>query len=679
MAALAICLSVLLFVPLAYLIFRCTQVPAPDLKAFAQYALEPTDILPEPAEKLCFFSALLFFPLAIAGSVLVVNRFSEETLCSFGRVASVPIWLYLAALLFGSETVHLNSWYLKYTGLGLAFPYRLVAFALVFLAWKYGKPPGPRLTGLLLGAPLLALGLTCFLHANDPYVVHSHIMAVYYSVVQVYEGRILLYDFYNQYGLYPYFLLPLYRLVGLTMEIFSVSMGLLTVGCFAGIYFILRRLCRSQALALVGFLACLNFNYFYLKQIQCVLEIVPYLDQYFQYWPIRLLFPILTLLFLCRYFESGKRSYYLVGMLLFSAGCYWNLDSGVPAWGTWVLSLGYSEFLRPIPRRQSWRNALNHLMVAAACLLLVTGLIEIGLFLACSQWVPLSGMIQIHKVFYGVGFFMLPMELPHSWAMVALLYFAGLAWAFQAFRNGQDELRPKLVFALSILGIGCFSYFQGRSHDWVLLAVSWPATLLAIISIDELASGRTQRGPLAAATFWLLLTLVLNYALSLPLALKDVFPYVKPRLVGRPVLPEGHQLHEEIDYLEHRQSGYPKRMIILSNHSALLHQLTASQFLTFDSFCEMFRIDDWSRLAASIETENSPLIIVGFDFFRDDPKKAWRQLVIKALEGHYHRIEASPNRRLQIYAPNRGETYQPPPVDPEPPPPTPPPPPPPPV
>ncbi|MBS2034193.1 hypothetical protein JST97_04350 [bacterium] len=150
----------------------------------------------------------------------------------------------------------------------------------------------------------------------------------------------------------------------------------------------------------------------------------------------------------------------------------------------------------------------------------------------------------------------------------------------------------------------------------------------------------------------MLITLLVNFTISLPLSFKGVAPYVKVRLIGQPTEPAGHKLHEEVDFLENQHSRYPKRMIILSNHSALLHQLTDSQFLEFDSFTEMFRLEEWQRLANTIEAETSPWIIVGFDFVEDDLDKSWRQLVNSALQKHYHRIKASSNQRLQIYAPN---------------------------
>jgi hypothetical protein len=39
---------------------------------------------------------------------------------------------------------------------------------------------------------------------------------------------------------------------------------------------------------------------------------------------------------------------------------------------------------------------------------------------------------------------------------------------------------------LSVLGLGHFSYYQGRSHDYTLTAVWWPAFILLTISAGML-------------------------------------------------------------------------------------------------------------------------------------------------------------------------------------------------
>ncbi len=61
--------------------------------------------------------------------------------------------------------------------------------------------------------------------------------AVYYSVVQVYRGIPMLVDnFTNTYGLYPHFLVPVLKIIGLSVVSFSSVMGFLISVSFAFIF-----------------------------------------------------------------------------------------------------------------------------------------------------------------------------------------------------------------------------------------------------------------------------------------------------------------------------------------------------------------------------------------------------------------------------------------------------------
>ncbi len=629
--ALAVCLAVLLFSPLAYLLVAKIPVLPLEPDVLAQLALLPEDVHPEPGEKLAYFLSLLFFPLVLPALILAVKN-RERLLVLFERVSAALVWLALAGLVLGPN----NTCYLRHTGLGLDLPWRVLAGCLVWFGWRRRPSPPLAFARLLVSVTLLWLVLVGFVRQTDPYMVHPHFNAVYYSMVQLYQGRILLVEFFNQYGLYPYFLLPVFRLIGLDAVKFSLVMGALNAFCFGCLYLVLRRVCRNPAVALLGFLACANLNYFLMKQLFWSEHVIEYMDPYFQYWPIRLLFPTLLLVFVTR-----PVRYYWAAMLLFSVGCFWNLDSGLPAWGTWVAVCGYAEFLRPISRRQSLLHALLHGAKGLACLLLLAALLQTQL--------PLSGLVHIHKVFYSIGYFMLPMQPIHAWNVVALLYLAGLAYAFQAAWERREGARPKVIFALSILGMGLFSYFQGRSHDWVLFLASWPATLLATLFVDELWESRAG-GSLGRALRTLLTVLLLNYALSLPTTLGSLATPVERKLTGEAVLAESHTLNEEIAQIE-KHSKYPRQMIILSNHSALLHQMTQSQFLVFDSLIEMFRLEEFRRLAEAIEAKSSPWILVGSDFEYDSQKVPWEKMVWAALLRNYQCIESSQNERLRIYAP----------------------------
>lgn len=88
--------------------------------------------------------------------------------------------------------------------------------------------------------------------------------------------------------------------------------------------------------------------------------------------------------------------------------------------------------------------------------------------------------------FYISGFAMMYMPLFHPWNMVILMYVFGLFVSIRAVIEGENTYNSRIIFLLTILGVGVFSYYQGRSHDHVLPAVAYPATLLAVIFADQL-------------------------------------------------------------------------------------------------------------------------------------------------------------------------------------------------
>src|SRR6185437_4333635 len=51
--------------------------------------------------------------------------------------------------------------------------------------------------------------------------------------------------------------------------------------------------------------------------------------------------------------------------------------------------------------------------------------------------------------------------------------------------TGDRAPRTSLLFLISVLGCGLFSYFQGRSHPMVLLLAWWPALVLLPILLDD--------------------------------------------------------------------------------------------------------------------------------------------------------------------------------------------------
>ena len=116
------------------------------------------------------------------------------------------------------------------------------------------------------------------------------------------------------------------------------------------------------------------------------------------------------------------------------------------------------------------------------------------------QFPNIKDYLFYQGIFYGNGFYMMPMPFFHPWNLVILVYLTGIIQSVFYFAgrlpsdqpvepiSNPDHRKRMLVFILSILGVGLFGYYQGRSHPIVLTAVLWPALLLIAIYLDDLGN-----------------------------------------------------------------------------------------------------------------------------------------------------------------------------------------------
>ena len=88
------------------------------------------------------------------------------------------------------------------------------------------------------------------------------------------------------------------------------------------------------------------------------------------------------------------------------------------------------------------------------------------------HWAWLTGF---QATFYGLGFMMLPLPpWPDAWYCVAAGYVIALLLGLIQLRQGHALGRVLPLLYLSLLGAGLFTYYQGRSHFFNLVSVSWP-------------------------------------------------------------------------------------------------------------------------------------------------------------------------------------------------------------
>ncbi|MEQ8188284.1 MAG: hypothetical protein ABRQ39_09980, partial [Candidatus Eremiobacterota bacterium] len=164
-----------------------------------------------------------------------------------------------------------------------------------------------------------------------------HFESIFYPILEVSQGKEGLVDFVPLYGLYPHFLQPFFKIIGYTIFNFSFLMGFLLFLSFFILYIFLNEITRSRLIAVLGFFTLLWYNYFYGKYL--LLRLLNLSDPYFQYHPVRFLFPCLYIYLTWKYFNKKNIYLYYSLFIICPVACLWNFDTGI------VVSLSYMFIL----------------------------------------------------------------------------------------------------------------------------------------------------------------------------------------------------------------------------------------------------------------------------------------------------------------------------------------------
>jgi len=372
---------------------------------------------------------------------------------------------------------------------------------------------------------------------NNVNTLH-HFDAYYYPVFEVYHGRTLLHDFNGLYGFYPYFIAPLLALTGgISIFRFSLIMAALILIVNLCFFAVVWMNVKNKVIAMIGSLATMFFG------VMLPLWITE--GYYLQYQPHRLLFPALITLAASLLAHSRtprfKTAVTAAGFVLGGLSLLWNFETGIVTAAAWLLFLLYRRAFETFPTDKRFyigaaRLAFFTVLSAAGAYLVLAAVT----FFRCGSWPQPADIFASQGLFYGSGYYMLPMPLVHPWMMLALFYALALARALRNLRflrRGRPEAPPGLMslyFMLPVVGMGIFSYYQGRSHDYVFTAILWPAGVLAALFAGEyydelvLLSARERAPKRSGTRLWvnavkmgLSVVFLAAFALSLALQLYE--------------------------------------------------------------------------------------------------------------------------------------------------------------
>jgi len=340
-----------------------------------------------------------------------------------------------------------------------------------------------------------------YMTENNIYEQEHHYSAFVSSVLAVLHGRTPLVDYNSQYGMYAYLLAPVFRIVPFNLQSFSIVMIILQAVAFLCNYLSLRLLIKNKLLRLLAYFNIVYFGGFYFFTTIALAN-----QPYYQMFPHRYLFPSIIIYLFIRftkdYFsleQANKKIHRVCFALLIAAsafGIIWNFDTGIVSFGAGAVGLAFfafcasfSEIINYKDKVLYWRNFIVYIIAVPISIILF--ILSVTLIRTGSIVIDISDVFMYQQLFYRYGFFALPMPLIHPWMYLALVYFIGISLsAIYTIRmviekDIIDKSYGYLLF-LSVIGVGLFSYYQGRSHHWNFISVTSSSFYVIALLVERM-------------------------------------------------------------------------------------------------------------------------------------------------------------------------------------------------
>ena len=303
--------------------------------------------------------------------------------------------------------------------------------------------------------------------------------AVYYSATQVYAGLPMLVNgFTNTYGLYAQLLNPIFQITGLSVFTFSLVMSLLLGATFIFNFYALQKFVRNKVVLFLGFLMAIFFSFLDPKFTTAF-------DSIFSQYPIRFIIPSVLALLATIYFLKRSRIVYLNTFIIMAFSILWNPELGTVCFLSWLAANTFNDFYTP-GGKVAVKKIATHWILGAISIFVVFYAYKLTIYVCYGTMPDLSLLFSTPLVFGKIGFYLLPMVLVHPWNLMALTLIFGFTYSIVKWHKKDISPKTSFIFLLSLIGLGYFFYFQGRSHNWSFAGSTGFCIMLLTLLGDEL-------------------------------------------------------------------------------------------------------------------------------------------------------------------------------------------------
>jgi hypothetical protein len=457
---------------------------------------------------------------------------------------------------------------------------------------------------------------------NNYYQISHHYNAYTEAIVAVFNGKTLFINHFNQYGFYPYFLVLLFKVFDFNIRNFSILMiTMLTIANIANLVTLLITI-KNKLTALLIFTNILFFTmlytYYYSEGKR------NFLDYYYQYFPHRYFFPAIIIFLFVMYIKNNQKAFYcnLFFCLLIitaSISILWNIETGVICYISCIV--GNLYFYVGKIKKSKWEEFFRIIIFLFIVPVLSLVILQMITYIRVKSLVQIVELFQFIKFFYSSGFAMIPMKAPHTWILIVLIYAVGIIVSAinismsiysEEYKEGPEHQINTYIFLISVMGIGLFSYYQGRSHDANLFKVIPYAFLVLGLLIDnynEVFRNRTNNQNKN-------LLIIKGILFLIPISfLMDMNKTINI-LNMKPIENRKEISNEEIKKIEEYLKPDEKIIILssLDNESYISMSLKRSNSIANSSLVEMFYKKDYGEFLYKLFNNKDEKVLLDKNF-----------------------------------------------------------------
>lgn len=379
----------------------------------------------------------------------------------------------------------------------------VILYILFLIALKIYKGKNIKLiNGLVYAFIAIIIGFISYLYINPTYEQSNfmiiHVDAYYYPIFKIISGLIPGVDFNSIYGYYSYFYSMIMNIFGNgdNIYLFSCIIAVTVFIMLSNITLFLNKFVKNKILLTIGIFSII---YFLIIQKFLISNSV-----YLQYVPHRVIGISILLAYMVFYLKNRESRYInlykIIGFIISTFSIMWNLESGIIVLGVWCLFLGYETLYFNLPNeKKAWKDILKIIVMAICSVVLYLLILNLITYLKTNSFLDIKNIIFGQSVFLKAGFFMIKMPLIHPWLLIVILYAIGLVISMKNLKiidknNSTKNFEKSIaIFILSIIGMGIFNYYQGRSHEEVFGFIVYPAIMLGTIFLDMLIDKKQEK------------------------------------------------------------------------------------------------------------------------------------------------------------------------------------------